>query len=390
MLQSAKSGGKSPMTEIHSETAPKALIRKMKLLKWLLIVSVVVIAVGISYALISSRPNITSQQRVARIESEVKCPSCDGVSALVSNTAGAFAVRSFVEKQVKAGVSDSQILNALEASYGPSILMSPPAAYGGTVMAVLPFAFLAVVVGLTVFFGFRRWRNSAGDFAWNGQQSVLESSIGDDAVAGTGVGGTEGSLDETPQDDLTRQKSLGPVRRKWLLYMGALLVLAGIGSALWIIRNHDNNQKQLAATAVQAQNEAQTILKARVLANQGQDVQALQLLSSVLEVDPNQPVALTYQGWLLTQAGEKDNNSALINQGQQFLEKAVKLDPGYPDARVFLGYVLFQDRHDANGAVSQFHAFLADKPSQSFIDATKSVIISAYKQAGQPIPLQLN
>jgi len=378
------------MAEIHSETAPKALIPRMKLLKWLLIVSVAVTAVGISYALLSSRSQLTSQQRVIRIESEVKCPSCDGVSALASNTAGAFAVRSFVEKQVKAGQSDSQIINALEASYGPSILMSPPAAYGGTIMALLPFAFLAVIVGLTAFFGFRRWRNSAGVFDDDGRQSDLEIPIGDDTAAGTGVGQMQVSLGETPQDELAGQKSLGPVRKKWLLYMGALLVLAGIGSAIWIIRNHDNNQKELAATAVQAQNEAQTILKARVLANQGQDVQALQLLSSVLEVDPNQPVALAYQGWLLAQAGEKDSNSALINQGQQLLEKAVKLDPAYPDARVFLGFVLFQDRHDANGAISQFHAFLADKPSQSFIDATKSVIISAYKQAGQPIPSQLN
>ncbi len=378
------------MAEIHSESAPKALIPRMKLLKWLLIVAVAVTAVGISYALLSSRSQLTSQQRVIRIESEVKCPSCDGVSALASNTAGAFAVRSFVEKQVKAGESDSQIINALEASYGPSILMSPPAAYGGTVMALLPFAFLAVIIGLTVFFGFRRWRNSSGVFDDEGRQSDLEIPVGDDTAAGTGVGQMQGSLGETPQDELASQKSLGPVRRKWLLYMGALLVLAGIGSAIWIIRNHDNNQKELAATAVQAQNEAQTILKARVLANQGQDVQALQLLSSVLEVDTNKPVALTYQGWLLTQAGEKDSNSALINQGQQLLEKAVKLDPGYPDARVFLGYVLFQDRHNANGAISQFHAFLADKPSQSFIDATKSVIISAYKQAGQPIPSQLN
>ena len=378
------------MAEIHSESAPKALIPRMKLLKWLLIVAVAVTAVGISYALLSSRSQLTSQQRVIRIESEVKCPSCDGVSALASNTAGAFAVRSFVEKQVKAGQSDSQIINALEASYGPSILMSPPAAYGGTIMALLPFAFLAVIVGLTAFFGFRRWRNSAGVFDDDGRQSDLEIPIGDDTAAGTGVGQMQVSLGETPQDELASQKSLGPVRKKWLLCIGALLVLAGTGSAMWILRNHDNNQKELAATAVQAQNEAQTILKARVLANQGQDVQALQLLSSVLEVDPNQPVALAYQGWLLAQAGEKDSNSALINQGQQLLEKAVKLDPGYPDARVFLGYVLFQDRHDANGAISQFHAFLADKPSQSFIDATKSVILSAYKQAGQPIPSQLN
>ncbi|TAN22523.1 MAG: hypothetical protein EPN30_08720 [Actinomycetota bacterium] len=378
------------MTEIHSENMGAVPIRRVKLLNWLLFLVVAVIAVGIAYAILSSGSHVTSQQRVVQIESEVKCPSCDGVSALDSNTAGAFAVRSFVEKQVKAGESNSQIINALEASYGPSILMSPPAANGGTIMVLLPFVFAAVVMGLTGFFGFRRRRHRADDPVVGDLVPELEISIKDEDAAEKGAAEVEEFLAGARQDEVSGQNSFGRIRRSWPLYLGMLLIVAGVGSAIWVLRSQDNSQKQLVATAIQAQNEAQTILKARVLANQGQDVQALQLLSSVLEVDPNQPVALTYQGWLLRQAGEKDNNSALIGQGQQFLEKAVNLDPGYPDAHVFLGFVLFQDRHDLNGAIDQFSAFLADKPSASFISATKSVIISAYKQAGRPVPPQLS
>ena len=110
----------------------------------------------------------------------------------------------------------------------------------------------------------------------------------------------------------------------------------------------------------------------------------------MLVIDPNQPIALTYQGWLLRQAGEKDKSPVLINQGQQFLEKAVNLDPSYPDARVFLGYVLLQDRHNASGAVTQFKAFLADKPTRSSVIISKPIIIQAFHQVGLAIPPQLS
>ncbi len=366
--------------------------------------SVVIVLGGIGFSLISSRPHVTTEQRIANIESEVKCPSCDGISALDSNTAGAFAVRSFVEQAVKTGKSDSQIIKSLESSYGPTILMSPPAAYGGRIIAVLPFVFVAVVVGLIGFFGYRRRRRCGNvERGFDDQLPARGYSASGPVLADQGLIANESTqaikasdqpiLDGIePVADIAFEgrRRLGSIRQSWALYLGIVLLLGGVGSGIWILKSQSDAQKQLAAATVQAQNEAQTILRARVLANQGQDVQALQLLSSVLEVDPNQPVALAYQGWLLRQAGEKDNSPSLVSQGQQLLEKAVKLDPGYPDARVFLGYILLQDRHDVNGAIKQFAAFLADKPTASFIGATKSVIVSAYQQAGLPVPSQLS
>ncbi|NNN19609.1 MAG: hypothetical protein HKL84_07120 [Acidimicrobiaceae bacterium] len=392
------------MTE-YSKRALIIRIRGMKLRSWLLALSVGVVVVGVAISLLSVGSHPTPEQRMTRIEAEVKCPSCDGISSLDSNTAGAFAVRSFVEQQVKAGKSNRFIINALEASYGPTILMSPPASSGGTIIAALPFVFVAVVLGLMGFFGYRRRRRYElsgpdGQPGVEGGESGSESEAGVmgflfDAGGASGYKSEAGSISKDSEysesrNFISKPRRVGSIRQSWVLYLGVLLLLGGVGSALWIVRSQDNLQKQLVASAVQARNEAQTILRARTLANQGQDVQALQLLSSVLEVDPNQPVALTYQGWLLRQAGEKDKNPALINQGQQFLEKAVKLDPSYPDAHVFLGYILFQDRHEPKLASVQFSAFLADKPSVSFISATKSVMIDAYKQAGLQIPPQLS
>ncbi len=375
------------------------LVRAVSLRSWLLAAAAAVVIGGITFSLASANSHLTSQQRITQIESEVKCPSCDGISALDSNTAGAFAVRSFVEKQVKAGKTSKQIIDSLEASYGPTILMSPPAAYGGRIIAALPFIFIAVVIGLMAVFGFRRMRRGEALSAVNGDSGGLSIGPGADdnlsAIGGASISDesrkagdkitTEASIERTG-----RSRQLLSLRQSWLFYVGILLLLGGVGSGVWLIRSQSNSTKQLAAASIQAQNEAETILQARVLANKGQDVQALKLLSSVLEVDPTQPIALTYQGWLLRQAGEKDKSTALINQGEQFLKQAVKLDPGYPDARVFLGYILLQDRHDLKGAITQFNAFLADKPSASFVSATKSVLVSAYKQAGLSIPPQLS
>ncbi|MCL5077357.1 MAG: cytochrome c-type biogenesis protein CcmH [Actinobacteria bacterium] len=369
-------------------------------LRTLVLVSATIIALaGIGFSLLTSSSHLTKAQRIQQIESTVKCPSCEGISALDSNTAGAFAVRNFVQKEVDKGESSSQIISQLQASYGPNILMTPPASYGGTVIEILPFAFAALMIALVAFFGYRRNKRylsrsgePKGSFGSDalGQGSKPASGKASDSLVVDASNGRERANSKALESQVPPGKAeRRPFKKLWPLYLGIILIVAGIGSGLYLIKTQQDANNQALAEVTQAQNQAQEILQARVLANKGQDVQALQLLSSVLKSDPNQPIALAYQGWLLRQAGEKDKNQALITQGQQLLQKAVKLDPGYPDARVFLGLILFQDRHDVSGAITQFNAFLADKPSVSFLDATKPMLVAAYKKAGLPVPAQL-
>lgn len=371
--------------------APTSKLRSWK--GWILAVVAAVAIAGIAFSIVVGNTHLTQAQRITRIESQVKCPSCDGISALDSNTAGAFAVRSFVASSVKHGKSDSQIIAALEASYGPSILMTPPASSGGMVMTALPFVFVAVVLVLVGFYGFRRKRLEVAAAPPLQDVQEGETPAESNRASEPDLIVRSDEVADSPPAPMSMSRFTMPkvasLRRAWPLYLGIVLLLGGITSGILIIQDQRHGQQELAkALAVASENQA--ILKARVLANQGQDVEALKLLSSVLKSDPNQPVALAYQGWLLRQAGEKDKDQALINQGQLFLEKSVRLDPGYPDARVFLGLILYQDRHDLNGAVTQFKAFLADHPDPSFIKATKSVIIQAYRQAGIAIPQQLS
>ncbi len=377
---------------------------------WVLVVLAVIVVLGLGFSLLSANRNPSPQARITQIESQVKCPSCEGVSALDATTAAAHAVRSFVAESVASGKTNAQIFATLENTYGPSILLTPPASSGGTFVAALPFVFVVVMVSLIGFFGYRRRQKLLG-VSTDGFDVLLGEEIqpiGPDLTESTGgIGGIPGiggsvvlheEQEPSPTGRAISTTAWPPNGRGgrrlfssvWALYLGIVLVLVGMGSGVIIVRDQHRSASQAHSAFVQGQNELQAILKARVLANQGKDVQALKLLSTVLGQDPNQFMALAYQGWLLRQAGEKDKSAALIDQGQQFLEQSVKLDPTYPDARVFLGYVLFQDRHDVSGAITQFKAFLADNPSPSFVQSTKPVVIQAFQEAGLPVPAQLS
>ncbi len=99
----------------------------------------------------------TPAQRAASIASEVRCPTCEGQSAEVSDAAAAKAVRTFILTQVEAGQSRGQIEQALKDRYGSDILLRPPASGIAGLVWVLPVVALVIAVaGLAA--AFRRWR----------------------------------------------------------------------------------------------------------------------------------------------------------------------------------------------------------------------------------------
>ena len=104
---------------------------------------------------VSAQSNAVSDaSRSAHLESLVRCPSCEDLSVAQSNATAAIAVRHEIERKVRAGESDTSILTSLEATYGSSILLSPPTAGLGTLLWLGP-----VLVGLfLVVSGARLWR----------------------------------------------------------------------------------------------------------------------------------------------------------------------------------------------------------------------------------------
>lgn len=66
------------------------------------------------------------EARAKALSLMVKCPTCQGQCIADSNAAMAQDLRLFVREGVIKGASDQEILDALVARFGPSVLFDPP------------------------------------------------------------------------------------------------------------------------------------------------------------------------------------------------------------------------------------------------------------------------
>jgi cytochrome c-type biogenesis protein CcmH len=94
--------------------------------------------------------------RVQRVASEVRCPTCRGLSAAESDAKTAEAVREDIRTRIQQGESDGQIRAALAQRYGADILLRPQG--GGVAALVWALPVLAAVLALAgLALAFRRW-----------------------------------------------------------------------------------------------------------------------------------------------------------------------------------------------------------------------------------------
>jgi cytochrome c-type biogenesis protein CcmH len=169
----------------------------MRRAAWAVLGVVVVVTLAIA-----ARPSHaqTAGQKAASIASEVRCPTCEGQSAEVSDAPAAKAVRTFILQQVEAGQGRGTIEQALKDRYGSDILLRPPSSGVAGLVWVLPVVALVVAVaGLA--FAFRRWRTVREPELTDADRERVaaalaasaSSSISDDAPARAGPADPAGS-----------------------------------------------------------------------------------------------------------------------------------------------------------------------------------------------------
>jgi cytochrome c-type biogenesis protein CcmH len=119
-------------------------------------------AVLVVALLVAARPKADTSEaaRVERIGSELRCPTCKGLSVAESDAEAATAVRTFIREQLRQGASDRQIKADLRERFGDGILLRPPASgLSGLVWAIPVATFVAACAGLG--YAFWRWRAQA-------------------------------------------------------------------------------------------------------------------------------------------------------------------------------------------------------------------------------------
>lgn len=140
---------------------------------WLVLAVVVVAALWVG----SVHPGGTGDTaRIARLDSIIKCPSCDDLSIAQSNASTAVALRAVVAADVHAGESDAAIESYVVSRYGPAILLQPR----NPLVWVLPVAGVGVAAAATGLVLWRRRRPAAGSGA---------ATPGDEELVATALAG---------------------------------------------------------------------------------------------------------------------------------------------------------------------------------------------------------
>lgn len=153
-------GGWGPAERSKHEPAgvaapPRGAGMSRRALPWVALALVLVTALGVG----ARRPAgpETEAQRVRRLASEVRCPTCRGLSAAESDALAARAIRDDIRDRVRAGQDDGAILQSMVDRHGRDILLRPEGRGVAALVWALPVAATVLAAaGLTV--AFRRWR----------------------------------------------------------------------------------------------------------------------------------------------------------------------------------------------------------------------------------------
>jgi cytochrome c-type biogenesis protein CcmH len=130
-----------------------------RLAPWLVIAALLVTAFTVAARGRSGPETVT--ERVERVASQVRCPTCRQLSAAESDAPAAEAVRVAIRDRIERGESDAEIRAFLVDAYGADILLKPGrSGVAGLVWVVPVTAFVCALAGLA--FAFRRWTRRAG------------------------------------------------------------------------------------------------------------------------------------------------------------------------------------------------------------------------------------
>ncbi len=84
------------------------------------------------------------QEEFRDVASDLRCPTCTGISVLESEASFSVQIKDIVKEKVKAGESRDQILSYFTERYGPWILREPPKTGFNIVAWAFPIALLVL------------------------------------------------------------------------------------------------------------------------------------------------------------------------------------------------------------------------------------------------------
>ena len=137
---------------------------------WVALGLVVVVAVAVVLWPSGSQ---SPSARAHDLETQLKCPECQGLSVADSQAPTSRAIRADIKRRIKAGESDGQIRQAYVDTYGESILLTPQDSGVSLLVWILPIVVLAL--GATgIVFALRRNRGEPHLHATEADERLVE------------------------------------------------------------------------------------------------------------------------------------------------------------------------------------------------------------------------
>jgi tetratricopeptide (TPR) repeat protein len=167
-------------------------------------------------------------------------------------------------------------------------------------------------------------------------------------------------------------------RRRLGVGMAAVVIAAG---ACWVVVASSATRlpgEEITGKALGSQAVVQELAKAAKAEASGDQLSAVKDYQAILSSDPNQPEALTGEGWLLAQTQQP----ALLKQGLGMLATAEKVAPEYSPAHVYRGIALLSEG-DYAGAVPELQWYLDHNPDPQLAPRVRQALQEAQAKAGQ-------
>jgi cytochrome c-type biogenesis protein CcmH len=136
-------------------------------------VALAVLVVGVLAWALWPSGSTSDAARAHHLAAELRCPDCESLSAAVSQTESARAIRTDIRHRIAEGESDAVIRQAYVDRYGDSILLKPSSGGLGLVVWGLPVA-AVLIGGAALVLTFARWRRTEPLHATDADETLVQ------------------------------------------------------------------------------------------------------------------------------------------------------------------------------------------------------------------------
>jgi cytochrome c-type biogenesis protein CcmH len=338
---------------------------------WVLLLAVAgaVLVIGLQPS--GGKPSVAVEEQ--RLASEVRCPVCNGETALQSQAAPSVEIRNQIHADLVKGEPPKQIIDSIVATYGTWILEKPPATGVSLLVWIVPVVG-AVLGAIGLLVAFRRWRAvpaAAGDPPGAAEAtSVPEPEV---------VTAPEPEVVAAPEPEVVTTVPRKPSSRRAKILVGSTGVLLIAAGASWAVVASSGTR--LPGQEITGQSLGSVAVLADLQTAQDDQakndvVGAIQQYQKVLNAEPTQVEALTGEGWLLAETGDP----SLLRKGLAMLVNAEQVQAGYAPAHVYRGLALLTEG-DYSGSIPELQWYLGHSPAAQLVAPVKKALTEA--QVGQ-------